>query len=503
MAPQAQGRLSSEVQVRKFQLALTLFLLLILAVIAFLAYKLHEYDSYKEAIYPGVSAASIPLEGKTQEQARETLEDMVVAPLSQPIALEYQEDAIILLPSDVNFEIYVDNMVEEAYYLGRGEQTEFWDGYIKFLTEGIPPVNEDIPLQYSYEQELVRDFLEEIALERDQPLREVQAVTDTLSFIPGQPGRKLDIDLSLPRTERALTSADERDVTLVVEALEPAPPDIGLLRSMVQHRIDEFAGIVSIYIADPVTDDRIEINPDVIYSGMSVIKIGIMLDTILHFEGQELDEETKDIMLKVVTDPTGSNYWANLLLGIIGDGNQFEGCRRFTARMAELGLTRTFIREPYRLEVEGGRPGPGLAKLRLLQGPISANPDPFIQTSARDMGMLLEMIYDCSQGEGRLLEDYAGSITPEGCQLILDDLKQNPVRTMIGAGIPEDTPLAHKHGFAYDTHADAGVVFSPGGDYVIVHFQYAPTDWLVWAISQPVFEDVSFATHNFFNVGQE
>jgi len=114
--------------------------------------------------------------------------------------------------------------------------------------------------------------------------------------------------------------------------------------------------------------------------------------------------------------------------------------------------------------------------------------------------VLLEMIYDCSQGEGRLLEEYEGRISAESCQSILDDLRQNPVRTMIGAGIPEDVPLAHKHGFAYDTHADAGVVFSDGGDYVLVQFQYAPTDWLVWALSQPVFEDVSYATYTFFNI---
>lgn len=488
---------------RKLQVIITVFLLLILAVVAFLAHKLHQYDSYRDAIYPGVSATGISLQGMTREQARETLEEMVVAPLSQPIALKYEEHTIILMPSDVEVEFYLDSMVEEAHQLGRGEQPQFWNGYVKFLTEGLTPVNVDIPLQYSYQQDMLQSFLQEIALERDQPLREVQPITDTLSFEPGQPGRRLDVDRSLPLVERALTSPDEREVTLVVETLEPAPPDIELLRSMLQHRIDEFAGIVSIYISNPATDARIEINPDVVYSGMSVVKIPVMLETLLRFEGQELDEETQDTMLKVVTDPTGSNYWANLLLGQIGEGSQFEGCRRVNARMDELGLTKTFIQEPYRLETEGSSRGPGLAKLRLLQGRVSANPDPFIQTSAHDMGTILEMICDCSRGEGRLLDDYEGRISPQGCQLILDDLRENPLRTMIGAGIPEDTPLAHKHGFAYDTHADAGVVFSEGADYVIVHFQYAPTDWLVWALSQPVFEDVSYATYNFFNIGIE
>jgi beta-lactamase class A len=489
--------------VRKLQLAVTGLLLLILAIIVFLAYKLYEYDGYREAIYPGVSAAGLSLQGKTREQARQMLEEGIVAPLNKPIALGYEDETVILMPADVGLQIYTDAMVEQAYALGRRDEPDFWQAYVRFVTEGLPRVDEDIPLQYTYQQELMRDFLEEIALEKDEPLREVQPVTDTLSFLPGRPGRRLDIDLSLPRVETTLTSIDERNVSLVVETIEPAKPDIEMLRSMVQHRIDEFAGMVSIYISDPGSDERIEINPDIIYSGMSVVKIGIMLDTLIFLEGQEPDQETQEFLLKVVTDPVGSNYWANQLLGLIGEGSQFEGCRRVDARMKELGLTRTFILEPYRLETEGARRGPGLAKPSFLQGPVSANPDPFIQTSAHDIGALLEMVYDCSQGEGRLLEDYAGRITAEGCQLILDDLKQNPVRTMIGAGIPEDVPLAHKHGFAYDTHADAGVVFSPGGDYILVQFQYAPTDWLVWAISQPVFEDVSRASYNFFNVGQE
>ena len=489
---------------RKLQIAITIFLLLVLGIVGFLAYKLRQYESYQEAIYPGVSAAGVPLQGQTQEQARQTLEEMVVAPLNQPVALQYITDTVVLLPTDVALEIQVSEMVQQAYTLGRGPEPQFWDGYLTFLIEGLQPVNEDVPLLYSYQPEMLRNFLQEIARERDQPLREVQPITDTLSFRPGKSGRRLDLESSLSLVEQSLTSPDQREVTLAVDMLEPAPPDLEMLRSMLQHRIDEFAGMVSIYVADPATGEQTEINPNIVYSGMSVVKMGVMLETFLHAEGAELDQETQDRMLKVVTDPTGSNYWANLLLGQIGDGSQMEGCRRFNARMGELGLTATFIREPYRLEVEGSHRGPGLARLLLLQDPVGANPDPFIQTSAHDMGVLLGMIYDCSQGKGRLLQDYAGSISAESCHLILDDMKQNPVRTMIGAGIPEDIPLAHKHGFAYDTHADAGVVFSPGGDYILVQFQYAPTDWLVWALSQPVFEDVSFATYNFFNIpGQE
>ncbi|HUV74559.1 MAG TPA: hypothetical protein VMW79_09635, partial [Anaerolineae bacterium] len=181
---------------RKLQLAITALLLVVLAVVGFLAYKLRQYDSFREAIYPGVSAAGVPLAGQTREQAIQTLDEVVVAPLSQPIALQYVTDTVVLLPGDVNFEIFLDEMVEEAYALGRGEQAQFWDGYLKFLTEGLQPVNEDLPLLYAYDPSLLEEFLGDVAQDKDQPLREVQPITDTLSFRPGRRGRKLDIPSS-------------------------------------------------------------------------------------------------------------------------------------------------------------------------------------------------------------------------------------------------------------------------------------------------------------------
>ncbi|MCJ7621359.1 MAG: hypothetical protein MUP64_14200, partial [Anaerolineae bacterium] len=60
---------------RKLQLIITALLLVVLAVVGFLYYKLRQYDSFREAIYPGVSAAGVPLAGQTREQAAGTLEE--------------------------------------------------------------------------------------------------------------------------------------------------------------------------------------------------------------------------------------------------------------------------------------------------------------------------------------------------------------------------------------------------------------------------------------------
>jgi beta-lactamase class A len=483
----------------------SLVVLLLIAGI-FLAFEFARYRAYLGSIRPGITAGGVDLGGMTPDVALRTVEEMVVAPLSKPLHLRYEEETVLLIPADVGFRVHGEKMVEEALRLSHEQQAV--PGLVEFVMQGPRWLEAEIPLQTEFDTNALRSFLMGVAERKDQPLREVQPITGTLSFYPGQAEKRLNPDLSIARIEEALLSIDSRGADLVVETKEPPKPSLDLLRGMVEDRIQEFDGIVGVYISDPGTQESMEINSKISFSGMSVVKIAIFLETYLHFSGEEPDLETKEWMDKVVTDPVGSNYWANLLLSLVGEGSATEGARKTTEMMRALGLNRSFIKGPFRLETEEveGRRRSGLAsslgRISAKERSQDTNPDPMIQTSPQDMGRLLEMIYRCGYGGGAILDTFPGMITPQGCQEIQEILAQNPVRSMIGAGIPEGTPLAHKHGFAEDTHADAGIVYSPGGDYVIVQFQYAPIEWLVWALSQPVFEDVSRATYNFFNLDQ-
>ncbi|NOR82927.1 MAG: hypothetical protein GQ526_05480 [Ardenticatenales bacterium] len=114
------------------------------------------------------------------------------------------------------------------------------------------------------------------------------------------------------------------------------------------------------------------------------------------------------------------------------------------------------------------------------------------------MGLLLEMIYQCAAGGGSFIAAFQGEITTEECQLMLEIMNQNRIGSLIEAGVPEGTSVAHKHGWAAETHGDAGIVVGPDDDYVLVEFLYSP-GWLEWAISSPLLADVSRATYNYFN----
>jgi hypothetical protein len=78
---------------------------------------------------------------------------------------------------------------------------------------------------------------------------------------------------------------------------------------------------------------------------------------------------------------------------------------------------------------------------------------------------------------------------------------------MLGAGIPADVKLAHKHGFAGydapwgDTRAEVGIVFSPGASYLVSFYIWQDSPWIDFGIVQPLYRDVSNMLYNYFNSG--
>ncbi|HNW45147.1 MAG TPA: class A beta-lactamase-related serine hydrolase [Elusimicrobiales bacterium] len=77
-------------------------------------------------------------------------------------------------------------------------------------------------------------------------------------------------------------------------------------------------------------------------------------------------------------------------------------------------------------------------------------------TTAREMAGMLERIY-----AGELIDR-------ESSEFMLDVLKHNKSRTRLRKGLPMGWEIGHKTGLLRKCCHDAGIVFSPRGDYVIV-----------------------------------
>lgn len=461
-------------------------LVILIVVMLFFSYKLNDYRAYRDQIPRGVSLAGIPMGGKWEAEAMELLGEAC----SEPVKLNYLNESLLLHPQDVGFQFKADDVLEEVNRLKA--ETSFWPGFADYLTSDEPqPV--DIPLQASYDEQQLKDFLATIADEYDRPLQEPNANANTLTFVPGRPDQRLDIESSLPLVVGALNSATDRQVDLVVNVgPPPRQPGLWMMGPMLEGILADFPGFYSIYIKDLATGEDFSDDADVAYAGMSIVKIAIVVEAYKHLDGPP-DVDTTKILTETMT--LSGNFTSNLLLRYtIGDGDAYEGVRRLNQMMELIGLVNTFMVTPYDEDVLPQH----ISTPANQRTDVSTNPDPFMQTTPEDMGRLLEMIYQCANGGGTLIAAYPDELTPDECQAMLDMMSQNRIGALIEAGVPEGTQVAHKHGWVGDSHGDAGIVFTPGGDYVLCVYLYHQ-DWLEWEVSSPLIARISEATYNYFN----
>jgi hypothetical protein len=140
---------------------------------------------------------------------------------------------------------------------------------------------------------------------------------------------------------------------------------------------------------------------------------------------------------------------------------------------------------------------------------LTTDPDPYSQTTPAEIGMLLMDIYECAQTNGgALIAAFPNEITQAECQVMIDTLVKDHMGQLIQGGVPDGTRVAHKHGWVTDINyvihdmSDAAIVFTPGGNYVLVIFLYHPTQ-LVFESSDNLFRELSRAVYNFYNLPED
>ena len=460
-----------------------ILVILIVVILAFL-YQFNDYRAYQNQIPQGVSLAGIPVGGKWEKEALQLLGEA----FSKPVKLNYLNESVQLHPQDVGFQLKADEMLEEVNRLKA--ETDFWQGFFDFVLRKPGPAV-DVPLQAQYSEDDLRRLLSEVAASYDQPLQDPQPVLENLSFSPGQEKRQLDMEASLPKVIEALTSAEKREVDLVVDTLEPPKPDIELLGTLLEKRLADFPVIGGIFIEDLKSGETLAIDADVAFSGMSIIKIAIVEESYRYLDAPP-DAETTRLISETLT--SAGNYTSNLLLSLIGDGDPYRGAEKLTESLRYLGLENTFMATPY----DAGTQPPRIVTPANSRQDKDTQPDPYVQTTPEDAGRMVEMIYQCAQGGGTLIAAYPEDCTPEKCQEMLSIMETNHIGTLLETGLPEGTRFAHKHGWIDDTHGDVGIVFSGHSDYVISVFLHRP-GWLESDLSHSLMADISRATYNYFN----
>lgn len=474
---------------------------LILAAVVLTTLQLARFSRVRANLPAGLQIAGVPVGGLTRQEAAQRL----LESYSTAVELRYNQSPIHLEPAVVDFQLDVDSMLGAAD-VARNQRPfweEFWD-YLWGRTTNPP----SIPLSSSFSEKRLRDYLVTIAERYDEPAQPPAPVPGTVEFTGGLPGKQLNTDGSVLLIESALRSLIRREVDLPLERSEPPRPELINLEILLKQTIDGsgFEGLAGIYMLDLQNGDEIHfarqngedipVNPDIAFTASSIIKIPILVAAYRR-SGDTPDAETLKLMGDMIE--LSGNEAADWLMERTMDKNLAP--LEVSEDMQKLGLVNTFLAGKFTF---------GSPLLQRFDTPantrtdINTDPDPYSQTTPSDMGMLLEDIYQCAQaGGGALTVVFPGEIDQFKCQTMNTFLINNRLPVLLTAGLPEGTQIAHKHGWTsldgiIRTIGDAGIVYTQGGNYVLVIFFHNPNQ-LIWDSASELLAILSRGVYNYYN----
>lgn len=451
-----------------------------------------QYNAQPERIPYQTELLGIPLGGLSLDEARQRIEKA----FSVPVELTYQGARMQFSPAELGFQL--DSLaVLSQISLTRAIPFKNW-----FWGQSTADNTQNLELRYTLDEIQLQSFLIEVFTQRyDQPASAPAPILYSTNFIPSQPGYQLaSLTQTTEQVKRALTTPDERKVDLSVTETAAIPLDWYNLEVMLRQIIQQerFTGLAEIYLRDLQNDQTMhfaivnhqDVPVDVAYSAASTIKIPIMVSTMKRLS-EPLPAQATNWMNLMIAESL--NPPADGLMKAYLDNDQ--GPLMVTADLRELGYQNTFL---------AGYFEPGSPLLERIDTPanqrrdVYLDPDFYNQTVPSETGDLLTRIYHCSSSAEAAL--FNGAVTAEECALMLGYLQQNKILALLEAGLPPDTPIAHKHGWTNEidglihTMSDASVIYTPGGDYVLVvfahteeQFLYDPANRLFARLSQSIY----------------
>ncbi len=326
-------------------------------------------------------------------------------------------------------------------------------------------------------------------------------------FLPGQMGWTLDITAAKQIIlSAAATGAQGVSFKAIVD-VPPAPLTLADIEPALLEVVGHFDGFSGFYVQDLTTGEEIRHNCMVTTSGMSMVKVAVMV-TAYRTLPQPFSADLQDAMAQMIAHSI--NEKSNYVILQIGEGDFQAGLTRVNETLAALDMRQTYLRQGYRTPE-----GPfyeAIAVPERLPADVPPDerinlwPDTAMQTSLADQARLFEAIYWGALGQGPLLDAFP-SLTAQDCQAMLDLLKTNPTRTLLGPAFADDVPMAHKNGFGGGSNTDermnVGIVWPPGGrPYLAGIYQWDNVDWIHWLRVWPQQIELSSTLYAYFTMGE-
>lgn len=407
----------------------------------------------------GVYIAGIEVGGLTPTEAQRELAARL-APLLRPLDIRAGDQELLLRIEEIDMRLDLDAMIDAARTASAGSR---------------------IPLQVVYDEAKLRQAL--IALNDQASIpAQFSIITGTTaisrSFVM-EGGLSIDIDDAVRQIDDRLHSIGApRRVTLTLTPQRgPAVrPDPQMLQEQLQAMADTWRGVIGVYVYDLAQDEVVAaLNPDTAFAAASTIKMPIMLNAYINLPDFTEKQQAALRSMIVESDNLAANALLAASIGGVGTEDAIVGAERMSALLADLGFTETFQYVPFEAQDYIK-----LMKLKVKAGPARGGKPPYteagryLRTTPREMASLYVEVDRCARGEGMLLEKFSDTLTPERCLEMLDHLAENGDTRRMVAGIPQGVRVEHKSGWIDDLQADAGIVRSPGGDYVVAIYVYRP-----------------------------
>lgn len=221
------------------------------------------------------------------------------------------------------------------------------------------------------------------------------------------------------------------------------------LKETIEKALEGSTGTYSIAIKNLKTGEEYYRDKERVFDAGSLYKLGVMLAVFEQIEKGELPED--EIL-------TGNVAQINKVLGVSDDEAELkEGTADFTVKNAlrqMITISHNYAAVLLTQKVGAARTQDSIGNLGLENTQIDTPDRP--RTTARDMLTFFEKVY---RKEG--VSTYTST-------RILDLLLEQELNDRIPKYLPKEARVAHKTGeIDYQKH-DAGIVFTPKGDYIIV-----------------------------------
>ncbi len=457
----------------------------------------------RAAVYPpGEQVAGVPVGGLTHAEAS----DRLVKAYALPVELHYREGVFQASAEDLGFRMDVDAMLAQA---DRGLALEYWD----YLWNRLPNP-EAIPLQASVDDSRIRAFLEQqIAPRYDVSPIAARPIPASPDYIPGRTGTQLDVDGAIQPIQTALRSLSTRSVTLASKPVDPPAPAFQDLQIQLQQVLatsnylgSRFTGLAEVAVIDVKTGQQFDfalqdgqsVTPGIAFTAASTMKIPVMV-SVFRRTPDPMPEDVLTLLQNMIEASDNPSTDRAVQTAI----DSVRGPLDVTADLQALGLKNTFW---------AGFFYDGAPLLDRFDTPANARsdvntqPDIYNQTTPAEMAGLLAEIDRCAlDGSGLLPKTFPGDITQAKCQKMIELLRGNTLPVLIMAGVPEGTPIGHKHGWVtgpdgyVHNYSDVAVVSSPGGDYVMAVYIYKPEQLLFDPVNIMV-SNLSKTVYHYYNL---